>query len=140
MTTQRPAGRYGSRGRSTQTPRWTRWALLGGVLVLGLVVAVVGYTKFGPKPIEAKQTSFQVLDDSSIRVTIDVTRDQPDQAAVCVLEARAQDGDESGRKEVLVPPGNATTQLTTVLRTSKRAVLGEVFGCSYQVPAYLSTD
>ncbi|MCP2165692.1 DUF4307 domain-containing protein [Goodfellowiella coeruleoviolacea] len=140
MTTQRPAGRYGSRGRSTTAPKWTRWVLLGGVLVLGVVVAVVGYTKFGPKPIEADHTSFEVVDDNSVRVAFEVTRDQPDQAAVCVIDARAQDGDESGRKEVLVPPGNVTTQLTTVLHTSKRAVLGEVFGCSYQVPAYLSTD
>jgi hypothetical protein len=26
---------------------------------------------------------------------------------------------------------------STVLRTSRRAVTGEVFGCSYDVPAYL---
>jgi len=49
-----------------------------------------------------------------------------------------QDGDEAGRREVLVRPGGDTVRATTVLKTSKPPVTGEVFGCSYQVPAYLS--
>jgi len=68
-----------------------------------------------------------------------VVRQTPEQPVVCIVRARAEDGDEAGRREVLVAPGADTVRATTVLRTSKVPVTGEVFGCSYQVPAYLST-
>jgi hypothetical protein len=109
-----------------------------GVLAGG-AVAFVGYQNLGTKPIEAKQIAFEVLDDRSVAVTFEVVRDQPERAAVCIIRARSDDGDESGRREVYIPPGRTTAVEKTVLRSSKPPVTGEVFGCSYQVPAYLST-
>jgi hypothetical protein len=108
-------------------------------VLVGGVVAWVGYRNLGTMPVEAKQTAFQVLDDSAVEITFEVVRQTPEQAVVCIVRARSQDGDEAGRREVLVQPGADTVRATTVLRTSKPPVTGEVFGCSYQVPAYLST-
>lgn len=133
-----PEGRYGKQARKP-LPKWLRWSLpVVGVLV-GVVVALVAYRNLGNQPIEAKQSAFEVLDDQSVEVTFEVVRDQPDKPAVCVIRARSDDGDETGRREVLVPPGRSTTFATATMRTSKRPVTGEVFGCSYQVPVYLST-
>ncbi len=132
-----PEGRYGKPRRAL--PRWAKWSLpVVGVLVGG-VVAWVGFENLGTKPVEAKQTAFEVLDSGSVEVTFEVLRRTPEQPVVCVVRARSDDGDEAGRREVLVPPGPSTVYATTVVRTSKEPTTGEVFGCSYQVPAYLST-
>lgn len=134
-----PEGRYRRQNRKPLAT-WARWALLAVAVAVGAVIAFVGYRNLGTKPIEAKQTAFILLDDDQVKVSFEVSRDQPERAAVCIIRARSKDGDEAGRREVLVPPGNDVVVETTVLRTSKPPVTGEVFGCSYQVPAYLSTS
>jgi Domain of unknown function (DUF4307) len=120
-----------------RSPRWLPVLLFAVVLLAGLAVALVGYRNFGPRPIESEQTGFRVLDDGSVRVTFQVVRDEPQRPAVCIVRARSADGDETGRKEVLVEPGPRSVAAETVLRTSRRPVTGEVFGCSYEVPEYL---
>lgn len=130
----RPADRYGAR----RAPRWLPVLLLVLVVIAGAGLAVLAYRNFGSPPIEGRQTAFRVLDDASVRITFQVVRRQPERAAVCIVRARSRDGDETGRKEVLVPAGAASVVIDTVLRTSRRPVTGEVFGCSYDVPAYLT--
>jgi hypothetical protein len=132
------ADRYGRRARRP-APRWVRWALLGVFVVAGLVVAVVGYRNLGAQPIEADETGFVVQDDHAVQITFTVTRDQPERPAVCIVRARDANGSETGRREVLIVPGAGTVRSTTLLHTIARPNTGEVFGCSYQVPAYLST-
>lgn len=134
-----PAHRYGSRGRR-RPRRWVYWVLLGAFLVVGFVLAVVAYRNLGSKPVEGQQTAFAVLGDDRVKISFEVRRDHPEKPADCIVRARSQDGDESGRKEVYVPPDGVVTNLSTVLRTSKRPVTGEVYGCSYQVPSYLSKE
>ncbi|SDG77739.1 protein of unknown function [Lentzea fradiae] len=133
-----PEGRYGTKATGQPT-RWARWALLAVAVAFGVLIAFVAYRNWGTKPIEAEQTAFTLLDDERVEVTFQVSRDQPERPAVCIIRARSKDGDEAGRREVLVPPGNSVVVETTVVRASKPPVTGEVFGCSYQVPAYLST-
>jgi len=111
--------------------------LLVFVVLAGLGLAIVGFRNYGSPPVEGRQTAFHVMDDGSVRVTLQVVREQPQRPAVCVVRARSVDGDETGRKEVFVPPGSRSVLLDTVVRTSRRAVTGEVFGCSYEVPEYL---
>ena len=139
-----PEGRYGPRRDGHRLPGWVakraQLVLLVLVVAAGLVVAVVGYRNLGSAPIEGAETAFAVLDDHSVRVTFEVVRDEPGRPAVCIVRARSLDGDETGRKEVYVPPGDRSELVTTVLRTSRRPVTGEVFGCSYQVPVYLRPD
>lgn len=133
-----PEGRYGSRSSNGGMPRWARVTVLAAGIGGGTVLAVVLYILFGVQPIEGKQVSYSVLGDGAVQVDIEVTRDTPQRPAMCIVRARSKEGDEVGRKEVYVAPGSATVTLTTVLRTSKRPVTGEVDVCSYQVPAYLS--
>ena len=132
-----PEGRYGAPRKPL--PRWARWSLPVIAVVLGGIVTWIGYRNLGTMPVEAKQTAFTVVGDSSVEITFEVVRETPEQPVVCIVRARSHDGDEAGRREVLVQPGADTVRATTLLRTSKPPVTGEVFGCSYQVPAYLST-
>lgn len=107
------------------------------VALAGLGLAVAAYRNLGSPPIEGRQTAFRVTGDSTVEVSFQVVRAQPERPAVCIVRARADDGDETGRKEVYIPPGSRSVVEKTVLRTSRRPVTGEVFGCSYDVPAYL---
>jgi len=78
-----------------------------------------------------------LVDDGTVKFSFTVTRDDPSKAADCIVRTRAADGDEAGRREVLVPAGGAQRTVDTLVHTSKRAVIVEVYGCSYQVPPYL---
>ena len=71
-------------------------------------------------------------------MTISVTRADPSRPVVCIVRARSIDGSETGRREVLVPPSaQATVQVTTIVKTSKPPVVGDVYGCGTDVPPYL---
>lgn len=131
-----PSDRYGSRTTS-RTPRRVYAVLVSLVVILGLAAAIIGYRNLGTQPIEAKHTAFTVHSDHEVRLTIEVQRDDPQRQAVCVVHARSEDGDEAGRRELYIPPARGTARYDTVVHTSKRPVLGEVFGCSYTVPPYL---
>jgi hypothetical protein len=129
--------RYGKRPK--RVSRRGYWIAGAVALVLGGVVAWVGYTNFGTAPIETQATSWANLPDNQMKLIFDVTRDTPERAAVCIVRARVLDGAEGGRKEVYIPPGNGTVTMTTIITSSGEPVTADVFGCSYQVPAYLST-
>lgn len=131
-----PEGRYGSRVRGPARP-WVRWLLYAVVLAVLLAVSAVAYRNLGSKPIEGKQVAFDTLDDSTVSVTVELQRQQPERPAECVLRARSYDGLEVGRKEVLLPPSEGTTRQNAVVKTSARAVVGEVYGCTYAVPPYM---
>jgi hypothetical protein len=76
-----------------------------------------------------------------VQVTVTVTRDDPSRPAVCIVRARSIDGSETGRREVLVGPSTQkTVQVTTVVKTSKPPVVGDVYGCGTDVPSYLVTS
>ena len=112
--------------------------LLGAVILVGIVVALVAYRNLGPQPITGTQTAL-VFSDHSVRITFVVTRDHPERPADCIVRALSQNGAEVGRKEVYVPAAGGSIQLNTVLHTSNQPVTGDVYGCSYRVPPYLST-
>ncbi|MDI2031852.1 DUF4307 domain-containing protein [Saccharopolyspora sp. TS4A08] len=140
MTQQQvPADRYGSRARSARNRPALRWALVAVVLLVLVGVSVVGYRNLGSAPIEGKQVAFEIIDDHSVRITLEVQRDDPRRPADCVVRGRAKSGEEVGRREVLIHPANGVTRQDTVLRTSAPAGVGEVYGCTYNVPEYLST-
>lgn len=132
-----PQGRYGRPRRGASRPRW-RWVFTAMGLVAGGVVAWVAYVNLGPVPISADRVSFTELPANAMSVTINVTRDDPSRAGVCIIRVRDVSGAESGRKEVLVPPGDGHGLQTTVIHSTDRPVTAEVFGCSYEIPTYLS--
>jgi hypothetical protein len=128
--------RYGARPRKTS--RRTYWILGACALLAGGLVAWLGYVNLGSAPIETQQVGFANLDDDVMRFTFEVTRDAPDRPAVCIVRTRIRNGEEGGRREVLIPPGPDTMNVTTTIRSSDEPVTADVFGCSYQVPSYLS--
>ncbi|MGH3760383.1 DUF4307 domain-containing protein [Actinophytocola sp.] len=130
--------RYGKRPR--RTSRRTYWILGACALLLGGAVAWIGYTNLGTAPIETQEVGFDDLDGDAMRFTFEITRDTPQRPAVCIVRTRVRSGAEGGRREVLVPPGPPSTRVTTTIRSSEEPVTADVFGCSYQVPPYLSTD
>ncbi len=131
------ADRYGVRPRKTS--RRTYWILGACALLLGGVIAWIGYVNLGTAPIQTQQVGFENLAQDTMRLTFEITRDTPDRAAVCIVRTRVRNGEEGGRREVLIPPGPATTRVTTTIKSGAEPVTADVFGCSYQVPEYLST-
>lgn len=132
-----PEGRYGK--PPAKRSRRTTAALIALGVLAGGVVAYVAYVNLGSAPIEAERTSFGNLPGNQMQLVFDVTRQTPDKAAVCIVRTRGLDGSEGGRKEVYIAPGPSPVRVTTVISSSSEPVTADVFGCSYQVPAYLST-
>jgi hypothetical protein len=132
-----PEGRYGSARSRSGGSRVRRWVIGAVGVLFGCGIAYLGYVNLGSPPIDAERTGYDPLDASSIKITFDVTRDQPEKAAVCVVRALVLDGSEGGRREVLVPPAGSSTRISTVIKSASEPVTADVFGCSYQVPPYL---
>ncbi|WP_137725023.1 DUF4307 domain-containing protein [Prescottella subtropica] len=138
MSNTSPADRYGSAPRAPRSTRWVAWVLTGVVIVAGLGIAYIGYTKFAVKDVEGKQISFDIVDDRTMSIQFTVTRENPDQAAVCIIRTRSKDGSETGRREVYVAPSESqTVEITAPVRASQPPAMGDLYGCSSHVPEYL---
>ncbi|MCF8606799.1 DUF4307 domain-containing protein [Gordonia sp. HY442] len=117
-----------------------RWFYVASVVVvlLGLGIAVLGYKQFADPEVSGDATAFDIVSSDTVSVQYTVNRSDPDDAVSCVVRAREQDGSEVGRREVLVPAGGEIqVGAKTEVRTSAPAVIGEVFGCTTNVPPYL---
>ena len=135
---ERPAARYGRQRLSRGNRR--RIAIGLGVLVLaiGIATAVIASQRLGTGEVKGELGGYQLVDDQTVQVTITVTRDDPSRPVACIVRARSIDGSETGRREVLVGPSTQkTVQVTTVVKTSKPPVVGDVYGCGTDVPSYL---
>jgi Domain of unknown function (DUF4307) len=135
---ERPAARYGRERLSRSNRRRIAIGLGALVLVIGIVIAVIASQRFGAAEVKAELGGYQLVDDETVQVTITVTRDDPSRPVVCIVRARSIDGSETGRREVLVVPSTQkTVQVTTVVKTSRPPVVGDVYGCGTDVPSYL---
>jgi hypothetical protein len=132
-----PQTRYG-RGRSLRPSRRRATVLVAGVAVAGVVLTAIVYQRLGRSDVEGTLAGYQLIDSQTVSVTISVTRKDPSRPVDCIVRVRAKDGSETGRREVLVAPSAQTTvQVTTVLKSSKPAVVGDIYGCGTDVPSYL---
>jgi len=135
---ERPAARYGPQRLSRSNRRWIAIGLGVLVLVAGIVIAVIASARLGTGEVKGELGGYQLIDDQTVQVTVTVTRDDPSRPVVCIVRARSIDGSETGRREVLVAPSaQKTVQVTTVVKTSKPPVVGDVYGCGTDVPSYL---
>jgi hypothetical protein len=134
----RPQGRYGTT-QGAKPARWRRWVFLLIALVVSGAVAYVAYRNLGAAPIDAQRVGFVAEPGNAMQITIAVTRDEPAHPGVCIVQAFDLSGAESGRKEVLVPPGSESMSVSTVIQSIGKPVTADVFGCSYDVPRYLSS-
>ena len=132
-----PPARYG-RGRVLTPSRRRAAALAVAVAAVGVVVAVIGYQRLGRSDVTGTLAGYRLIDDQTVSVTISVTRKDPSRPVDCIVRVRAKDGSETGRREVLVTPSSqATVQVTTIVKSSKPAVEGDIYGCGTDVPGYL---
>ena len=135
---RRPESRY---GRQKLPRRGVIIALAVLAVAASIVVAVVGYQRLGTADVEGKLGGYHLVDDQTVDVTISVTRADPARPVVCIVRARSKDGSETGRREVLVAPSDqATVQVTATVKTSRPPVIGDVYGCGTDVPAYLTSS
>lgn len=113
---------------------------LAALTVLALVgFAVVAYQRFERVAVEGELAAYKILDDRTVAVTISVTRNDPTIPVVCIVRARSRDGSETGRREVVVGPGDArTVQVTADVAAYERPFIGDVYGCGTDVPGYLT--
>ncbi|MBC9075077.1 DUF4307 domain-containing protein [Mycobacterium canetti] len=134
----RPDARYGRPRLSRRARR--RVAIALGVLVAaaGIVIAVIGYQRISTSAVTGSLVGYRLVDDETASVTISVTRSDPSRPVACIVRVRATNGSETGRRELLVPPSEATTvQVTTTVKSSQRPVMADVYGCGTEVPSYL---
>ena len=135
---ERPAARYGRRQLSHRHRRWAAIAFTVVALAVGVAVAVVAFGRFGSEDVKGELSAYQLVDDETVSVTIKVTRKDPSQPVVCIVRARSIDGAETGRREVLVPPSTQqTVQVTAPVKATRQPVVGDIYGCGTDVPAYL---
>lgn len=134
----RPDARYGRPRLSRRARR--RVAIALGVLVAaaGIVIAVIGYQRISTSAVTGSLVGYRLVDDETASVTISVTRSDPSRPVACIVRVRATNGSETGRRELLVPPSEATTvQVTTTMKSSQPPVMADVYGCGTEVPSYL---
>ncbi len=132
-----PQSRYGG-GRPSLPSRRLFVALSVVVVAAGVALALFVYQRMGRGDVEGTLAGYRLIDSQTVSVTISVTRKDPSRPVDCIVRVRAKDGSETGRREVLVPPSEqATVQVTTVLKSSKPAVVGDIYGCGTDVPGYL---
>lgn len=116
----RRSSRLSKRGRAA-------WGA-AGVLALSGVVGYVGLREANP-PIQATVLAYKVTGDHAVDVRFQVDESSR-KGGTCTVRARASSGEEVGRVEVPVPAGAARQVLTTTVRTSGRAINGDVLECS----------
>lgn len=135
---ERPAARYGRQPLSRRTRRRIAAGLTLLIVAAGVGIALVGFQRLGSGDVKGELSGYRLIDSSTVEVTIAVTRDDPARPVVCIVRARSLDGSETGRREILVPPSDEpTVQVTAVVKTSRPAVIGDVYGCGTDVPDYL---
>ncbi|WP_410596549.1 DUF4307 domain-containing protein [Amycolatopsis sp. lyj-23] len=133
-----PAGRYGT-ARAKTSRRWRRWLFLAIALLVSGLIAWVAYVNLGSAPIDAERIAFSAKPGNAMEITINVTRDDDSRPGVCVVRVRDRTGAESGRKELLIPAGAKYSRMSTTIKSIGEPVTADVFGCSYDIPRYLST-
>lgn len=134
----RPDARYGRPRLSRRARRRVAIALGALVAAAGIVIAVIGYQRISTSAVTGSLVGYRLVDDETASVTISVTRSDPSRPVACIVRVRATNGSETGRRELLVPPSEATTvQVTTTVKSSQPPVMADVYGCGTEVPSYL---
>lgn len=135
---ERPAARYGRQRLARSSRRRLVAALFVVIVAAGVALAFVGYQRLGTAEVKGELGGYRLLGDDTVEVTVSVTREDPSRPAVCIVRARSVDGAEVGRREVLVPPSTAdTVVVSTIVKATRQPVVGDVYGCGTDVPAYL---
>ena len=115
--------RYGTRNR----PRWF-WPMIAAVgITIG--IAFAAWVGFQDKPITARVYGYDVVDDHSVTVKLDVVRPKPLDVQ-CTVYAQAADHSVVGEKTVDLPASEQEEQRISIdVETERRAVTGVLRTC-----------
>lgn len=136
----RTRARYGDSDR--QLPG--KLIVLGivGVLVVAMAYIFVQMNRVSTPDVTASQAGWARQDgreDDVFIFTLDVTREDPSLESYCIIYALNYDVAEVGRRDVTIPAGGPSTiRLDVPIQTREQAVAGDVYGCSTEMPAFLS--
>lgn len=124
-----PPGRYGRR-RSGRRRRALPIILLALVIGGSVLLSVRLYEQYGQTDYQAQIVGWDDPTDTSLTIRFTV-RVPAGKAAACTLRARDFNGNELGRRDVVVRPvGDATTiDAEEPVTTTGRAAVGDVLGC-----------
>lgn len=118
------------------------------VAAIFVAVIVVGLF-FGFKYLEGRDNinaqisyvSHEEIDEDILGVWVDVTRNRPDEAAYCIVQAFDYSKAEVGRREfALAADGRESVRAFVEIPTTANAVAGDAYGCSSTIPPYLDTE
>ena len=124
-----PPGRYGRRRSGGRRPVLPIVVLVL-VLAASVLLSVKLYQRYGKTDYQGQIVGWQKPTATSVTITFTV-RVPAGGAASCVLRARDYDGNEVGRRTVVVraEPGATTVQADEPVTTTERASVGDVLGC-----------
>ena len=116
----------------TPAPGTLKWWIVG-TLGIGAGIAIAVWFGLSATVGQPRWQTFgyHVVDDRTVDVTFDVTR--PDgRAMVCTVEALDENFASVGSVEVDVPPSPTdTSRIDATVRTTTRAVTGNVKTCTF---------
>lgn len=138
----RPESRYGS-DRTPQKPGGVGGKIVAVVGVLLIAAIIIALAQFlanrDNRDVTISMVSHERVDDSTMRLWVDVTRDDPDVASYCIVTAINYEMAEVGRRELLIEPGGDPIQRFQVdIPSRDLPVSGSVYGCSTIIPDHLT--
>lgn len=125
----------------------TKRGVVGPIIAVGAVLFVIAlcivafqyFQKINAVTVSATTAGYELVDDRTLRVNVDVTRDNPEAAAYCIITSMNYDKAEVGRREFIIEPGGAKTQRFKIdIPSRDTPVAGKVYGCSDKLPAHLT--
>lgn len=116
------------------------------IVVVAIIFAVLFVGVFAryliqryEQPVDASMAGFERIDDSTLELSLDISRRDITRPSYCIVLALNYSMAEVGRREVLVPPGGEETQRITVsVPTRDVPVSGNVYGCSATIPHHMA--
>ncbi|APT92859.1 hypothetical protein CPHO_08135 [Corynebacterium phocae] len=149
MTTPSPDRRANRYAAPPQTnARREGSGITGKAIVLVFLAILVAFLFYGYRYLQSREeinasisyVSHEIIDEDTLRVWADVTRNHPDEEAYCIIQAYDYEKAEVGRREIAIAgDGKAAIRISVDVPTNERAVAGGVYGCSSLIPPYLDT-
>ncbi len=132
--------RYGQSRNSNFTGKILVVVFVAMIIAAGIYIFSM-VTRTSEASVTAVETDGRIISDSKITSQIDISRDDPSQAAYCIVTALNYSKDEVGRREVFLPAGgDAITRMALDIQTRERAHAAKVYGCSTTIPPHLETS
>jgi hypothetical protein len=131
-TTSEAAERLRLRYPTSRLPRPVLVTVVAVLAVAFLVWLVWTASVHSTPPVSGQVSSYRVLSDQEVTVTLTVDRPDPSRAAVCTVVAQAADFQLVGALErVEIPPQQSrVVDLTLTVKTLRRASSASVKTCS----------